>query len=140
MTRTIIFYGVALAALVLVLKFIEYRFIVRDLSIEFYLGAVALFFTVLGIWAGRKLTRKKIVTMGPAFVLNEVELQRLGISKREHEVLGLMAQGLSNQEIADHLFVSLNTVKTHTSNLFLKLEVSRRTQAVQRGKQLRLIP
>ncbi len=140
MTRTIIFYGVALAALVLVLKFIEYRFIVRDLSIEFYLGAVALFFTVLGIWAGRKLTRKKIVTMGPAFVLNEVELQRLGISKREHEVLGLMAEGLSNQEIADHLFVSLNTVKTHTSNLFLKLEVSRRTQAVQRAKQLRLIP
>lgn len=140
MTRTIIFYGVALAALVLVLKFIEYRFIVRDLSIEFYLGAVALFFTLLGIWAGRKLTRKKIVTVGPAFVLNEVELQRLGISKREHEVLGLMAQGLSNQEIADHLFVSLNTVKTHTSNLFLKLEVSRRTQAVQRGKQLRLIP
>jgi len=140
MTRTIIFYGVALAALVLVLKFIEYRFIVRDLSIEFYLGAVALFFTVLGIWAGRKLTRKKIVTVGPAFVLNEVELQRLGISKREHEVLGLMAEGLSNQEIADHLFVSLNTVKTHTSNLFLKLEVSRRTQAVQRGKQLRLIP
>lgn len=140
MTRTIIFYGVALAALVLVLKFIEYRFIVRDLSIEFYLGAVALFFTVLGIWAGRKLTRKKIVTVGPAFVLNEVELQRLGISKREHEVLGLMAEGLSNQEIADHLFVSLNTVKTHTSNLFLKLEVSRRTQAVQRAKQLRLIP
>ncbi|HAC25270.1 MAG TPA: helix-turn-helix transcriptional regulator [Cytophagales bacterium] len=140
MTRTIIFYGVALAALVLVLKFIEYRFIVRDLSIEFYLGAVALFFTVLGIWAGRKLTRKKIVTVGPAFVLNEVELQRLGISKREHVVLGLMAEGLSNQEIADHLFVSLNTVKTHTSNLFLKLEVSRRTQAVQRAKQLRLIP
>ncbi|MBL7855792.1 MAG: DNA-binding response regulator [Cyclobacteriaceae bacterium] len=140
MTRTIIFYGVALAALVLVLKFIEYRFIVRDLSIEFYLGAVALFFTVLGVWAGRKLTRKKIVTVGPAFVLNEVELQRLGISKREHEVLGLMAEGLSNQEIADHLFVSLNTVKTHTSNLFLKLEVSRRTQAVQRAKQLRLIP
>ena len=140
MTRTIIVYGIALAALVLVLKFIEYRFIVRDLSIEFYLGAVALFFTVLGIWAGRKLTRKKIVTVGPAFVLNEVELQRLGISKREHEVLGLMAEGLSNQEIADHLFVSLNTVKTHTSNLFLKLEVSRRTQAVQRAKQLRLIP
>lgn len=140
MTRTIIVYGIALAALVLVLKFIEYRFIVRDLSIEFYLGAVALFFTVLGIWAGRKLTRKKIVTVGPAFALNEVELQRLGISKREHEVLGLMAEGLSNQEIADHLFVSLNTVKTHTSNLFLKLEVSRRTQAVQRAKQLRLIP
>lgn len=140
MTRTIVIYGTVLAVLVFLLKFVEYRFLVRDLSIEFYIGAVAVLFTVLGIWAGRKLTRKKVVTVGPAFVLNEVELQRLGISKREHEVLGLMAQGLSNQEIADHLFVSLNTVKTHTSNLFLKLEVSRRTQAVQRGKQLRLIP
>lgn len=140
MTRTIVIYGTVLAVLVFLLKFVEYRFLVRDLSIEFYIGAVAVLFTVLGIWAGRKLTRKKVVTVGPAFVLNEVELQRLGISKREHEVLGLMAEGLSNQEIADHLFVSLNTVKTHTSNLFLKLEVSRRTQAVQRAKQLRLIP
>jgi ATP/maltotriose-dependent transcriptional regulator MalT len=72
--------------------------------------------------------------------LNEAELNKLGISKREHEVLEWMAKGLSNQEIADKLFVSLNTVKTHTSNLFLKLEVSRRTQAIQKAKQLRLIP
>jgi len=78
--------------------------------------------------------------MGPDFLLNEAELNRLGISKREHDVLELMAKGLSNKEIADKLFVSLNTVKTHSSNLFLKLEVSRRTQAVQRGKELRLIP
>lgn len=73
------------------------------------------------------------------FILNETELQRLGISKREHEVLELIAKGLSNQEIADKLFVSLNTIKTHTSNLFLKLEVSRRTQAIQKAKELRLI-
>ena len=140
MKRTVILYGLALAAFVFVLKFLEYRLIIRDLSIEFYIGAVALIFTGVGIWAGLKLTRKRVVMVGPEFVLNENELQRLGISKREHEVLGLMAQGLSNQQIADKLFVSLNTVKTHSSNLFLKLEVNRRTQAVQKAKGLRLIP
>jgi two-component system, NarL family, response regulator LiaR len=140
MKRTVILYGLALAVLVFLLKYLEYRLIVHDLSIEFYVGLVALFFTGLGIWGGLKLTRKQVVRVGPEFILNEPELQRLGISKREHEVLELMAKGLSNQEIADKLFVSLNTIKTHLSNLFLKLDVSRRTQAVQRAKELRLIP
>jgi two-component system, NarL family, response regulator LiaR len=138
--RTIIIYSLALAALVFLLKFLEYRFIIRDLSFEFYFGIVAILFTALGIWAGLKLTRKKIVLVGPQFILNEPELLRLGISKRELEVLESISQGLSNQQIADKLFVSLNTIKTHSSNLFLKLEVSRRTQAVQRAKELRLIP
>jgi len=138
--RTIILYSLALAALVFLLKFLEYRFIIRDLSFEFYFGIVAILFTALGIWAGLKLTRKKIVLVGPQFILNEPELLRLGISKRELEVLESISQGLSNQQIADKLFVSLNTIKTHSSNLFLKLEVSRRTQAVQRAKELRLIP
>lgn len=140
MKRTIIFYGLSLAVVVFLLKYLEYKLIVRDLSLEFYVGIVAMFFTAFGVWAGRKLTSKKIVRVGPEFLLNDVELQRLGISKREHEVLELMAKGLSNQEIADKLFVSLNTVKTHSSNLFLKLEVSRRTQAIQKGKELGLIP
>jgi len=140
MKRTVIVYGFSLAALVFVLKYLEYRLIVRDLSIEFYVGLVALFFVTLGIWVGLKLTRKQVVLIGPEFTLNEPALQRLGISNRELEVLELMAQGLSNQEIADKLFVTLNTVKTHTSNLFVKLDVTRRTQAVRRGKELRLIP
>lgn len=142
MKRTIFIYGLALAVLVFLMKYLEYRFMVRELSIEFYIGLIAVAFTILGVWAGLKLTTKKIVTVqvGPQFVLNETELQRLGISKREHEVLELMAQGLTNQQIADKLFVSVNTIKTHTSNLFLKLEVSRRTQAISKGKQLRLIP
>ncbi|MDZ7343234.1 MAG: response regulator transcription factor, partial [candidate division KSB1 bacterium] len=71
---------------------------------------------------------------------NEPELQRLGISKREYEVLELIAQGLSNQEIAKKLFISLNTVKTHSSNLFLKLDARRRTEAIRRAKELRLLP
>lgn len=140
MKRTIIIYGLALAVLIFLLKFIEYRFLVRDLSLEFYIGAIAIFFTMLGVWAGLKLTRKKtIIVTNPAFRFDQSRLDSLGISKREYDVLELMAQGLSNQEIADKLFVSLNTVKTHSSNLFLKLEVSRRTQAVQKAKQLQLI-
>lgn len=140
MKRTVIIYALALAILISLLKMLEYRYFVRDLTLEFYLAIVAIFFTGLGIWAGLKLTRRKIVTVGSVFVLNDSELQRLGISKREHEVLELIAQGMSNQEIADKLFVSLNTVKTHSSNLFLKLEVGRRTQAVQKAKALSLIP
>ena len=140
MKRTIILYSLALAGLVFLLKFLEYRFIIRDLSLEFYFGIVAILFTALGIWAGLKLTRKKIVLVGQEFIFNESELQRLSISKRELEVLELISKGLSNQQIADTLFVSLNTIKTHSSNLFLKLDVNRRTQAVQRAKELRLIP
>jgi ATP/maltotriose-dependent transcriptional regulator MalT len=74
------------------------------------------------------------------FQFDPSRLEKLGISKREHEVLELMANGFSNQEIADKLFVSVNTIKTHSANLFLKLEVRRRTQAVQKGKELMLIP
>jgi len=138
--KTILIYGVALAALTVILKFIEYRYFVRDLSLEFYLGVVAILFAGLGVWAGLRLTRRKVVIANPDFKLNEPELQRLGISKREYEVLELMAQGLSNQEIADKLFVSLNTVKTHSSNLFMKLDARRRTQAVRRAKEFGLLP
>jgi two-component system, NarL family, response regulator LiaR len=138
--KTILFYGLAMAILIFALKYLEYRLFIRDLSMEFYIGIVAVLFTGLGIWTGLRLTRRKVVLVGPDFVFNELEFQKLGISKREHEVLELMAQGFSNQEIADKLFVSLNTIKTHSSNLFLKLEVSRRTQAVQKAKSLRLIP
>ena len=140
MRKTILIYAIALAALTGILKFIEYRYFVRDLSLEFYLGVVAILFAGLGVWAGLRLTRRKVVIANPDFKLNEPELQRLGISKREYEVLELMAQGLSNQEIADKLFVSLNTVKTHSSNLFMKLDARRRTQAVRRAKEFGLLP
>lgn len=135
-------YGLILAALVFFLKFIEYKFFIRDLSLEFYLGLVSVLFTGVGIWAGLKITRKKTVIVSAAenFTVDERQLKQLGISKREYEVLELMAKGLSNQEIADKLFVSLNTIKTHSSNILLKLDARRRTQAIQRAKELRLIP
>lgn len=145
MKRIILWYSFILFVLVFLLKFLEYRYIIRDLSLEFYLGLVSVLFTTVGIWLGLKLTRKKVITVHASaptsvFEFNEQALSQTGISKRELEVLTLMAQGLTNQEIADKLFVSLNTIKTHSSNLFLKLEVKRRTQAIERAKQLRLIP
>lgn len=141
MKRTIIVYGLSLAALISLLKFLEYRLFVRDLSIEFYVGIVAVMFTILGVWVGLKLTRRKTIIITNAnFQFDESKLEKVGISKREYEVLELMARGFSNQEIADKLFVSLNTIKTHSSNLFLKLEAKRRTQAIQKAKELNLIP
>jgi two-component system, NarL family, response regulator LiaR len=139
MKKTILLYGLSLAGLVALLKLIEYRLFIHELSWEVYVGVVALLFTLLGVWVGRRITGRRIVR-SPDFQLDESALSRLGISRREHEVLQLISNGLSNQEIADKLFVSLNTVKTHSSNLFQKLEVNRRTQAVQKGKELRLIP
>ncbi len=140
MKKTILLYSLAMAASISLLKFIEYRFLVREIPSEIYVGIVALFFTVLGIWAGLRLTRKEVVLLDPNFTINEAELQRLGISKREYEVLEMIARGLSNHEIADQLFISLSTVKTHSSNIFQKLGVQRRTQAIRRAKELRLLP
>lgn len=137
---TIALYGLALAALVFALKFFQYRFLLRDLSVEVYVGVVALLFTALGIWVGSKLLyRKTTATAQEPKQLDEEMLRRTGISDREHEVLVLMAQGLSNQEIADRLFVSLATVKSHVSSLFGKLDVRRRTEAVHKAKSLGLI-
>ena len=138
--KSIILYGVAMAALMGFLKFVEYRFLVRDLPLELYIGLVAFLFIGLGVWVGRRLTRVKVIAAQAEFSLDEAALKRLGITKREYEVLELVAHGMSNQEIADKLFVSTSTIKTHTSSLFMKLDASRRTQAIQRAKELRLLP
>ena len=129
-----------MAALLGLLKYLEYSFIVRDIPFEFYIGIIAIMFTVLGVWVGRRLTRVKYVASSPDFELDDAALKRLVISKREYEVLELIAGGFSNQEIADKLFVSTSTIKTHTSNLFAKLDARRRTQAIQKAKELRLLP
>jgi len=129
-----------MAVLIGLLKFVEYRFFVRDIPLEFYVGTVAITFTALGIWAGLRLTRPKIVESGGPFQIDETNLRTLGISKREYEVLKLIAQGLSNQEIADRLYVSTSTIKTHVSNVLAKLDARRRTQAIQRAKELHIIP
>ena len=133
-----------MAALFGLLKYVEYQYFVRDLPLEFYLGLVAVMFTAIGVWAGLRLTRPKvireIVETNAPFELDETNLQQLGLSRREYEVLELIAAGHSNQEIADKLFVSMSTVKTHVSNVLAKLDASRRTQAIQKAKDLRIIP
>ena len=142
MWRTILIYGLAMAALIALLKLVEYKYFVHDIPFEFYIGVVAVMFTGLGIWAGLRLTRPKVVEVEVQglFERDDQTLKKLGISKREFEVLELMAAGLSNQDIADCLFVSTSTVKTHVSNVLAKLDASRRTEAIARAKKLRLIP
>ena len=130
------------------LRVIEYRFLVIEHSVEIYGGLIALVFAVLGIWLGLKLTkntetvviREVPVPAAETFVRDEQKRQRLGITPREMEILELIAAGLSNREISERLYVSENTVKTHSSRLFDKLDAKRRTQAVQLGKEFRLIP
>lgn len=134
----IFLYGAAMALLVLILKWLEYRFLAKAMAMEIYLTLVAIFFTALGSWIGYQLTFKKNREPQPT-PPPDPDNDHFGLSKREKEVLHLMSQGLSNQEIADTLFVSLNTVKTHSSNIFNKLEVKRRTQAVKKAKDLQLV-
>lgn len=150
MNKRLLLYGVALALLAILLQVARYRFVILNNTVEIYVGIVATVFIVLGVILGRKLTTPKEVIVEKLvavptdntlpFTVNETVLDKLGISKREHEVLLLMAEGLSNQEIADKTFVSVNTIKTHVSNLLVKLDGKRRTQAVQRARELNLIP
>ena len=143
MKKHLLIYGLCGGLLIVVLRLIEYRFLVLERSIEIYGGLIALFFVSLGIWLGLKLTKNKVVVkevpievpveirvpMSKPFVLDQVKLQQLGITARELEILELIAGGLSNREIAEKLFVSENTVKTHSSRVFEKLSAKRRTQA-----------
>jgi two-component system, NarL family, response regulator LiaR len=148
--KATILYSISLAFLLFLLKWLELRFIIFDHSFEIYIGFIAIIFTCLGIWLALKISKPKIktvvvekeviVTRNENFVLNTLMVSELELSKRELEILGLLAHGHSNQEIAAKLFVSLSTVKTHLQNLFLKLDVKRRTQAIEKAKRLSLIP
>jgi two-component system, NarL family, response regulator LiaR len=146
--KSVLLYGVSLALLLLFLRWMEWQFIFINNSFEIYAGGIAIVFTLLGIWVAMKVSKPKtilvekevLVKAGPEFSINEKAVNELGLSKRELEILELTAQGLSNQEIADRLFLSLNTIKTHLSNMFLKLDVQRRTQALEKARRLGLIP
>ncbi len=149
--KLVILYGLSLAGILFLLKWLEFRFVIMDHSFEVYIGAIALIFTSLGIWLAIKLIKPKTETVivekevfiskpAAGFIPDDKSLLKFGISKREWEVLAGMSEGLSNQEIADRLFVSLNTIKTHCSNLFEKMDVRRRTKAIEKGKRLGLLP
>lgn len=136
MLRTILIYGALLAAGAFGLQWLEFQFVVRTHATETYLVLVALAFLGLGVWVGSRLFRRP-----PAapFEPNLKVRETLGISDREFEVLSLLAQGRSNKEIANELDVSPNTVKTHVSKLFDKLEAQRRTEAISRARELGMI-
>ncbi|MEZ5893573.1 MAG: response regulator transcription factor [Parvularculaceae bacterium] len=137
MKRTILLYAFGLAAAAFVLNWLEYKYVTHVFATEFYIALLAVGFTALGGWAGWRLTQKQ--TRAPAEV-NHAALKTLGITERERETLAALAEGLTNKEIARRFGVSPNTVKTQVSSLYEKLEVSRRTQAVQKARELALIP
>ncbi|HET9135706.1 MAG TPA: response regulator transcription factor [Candidatus Kapabacteria bacterium] len=141
MNRSVYIYAVSMAILLIVLKTIEYKYLIYDIKIEYYVAIIAALFTVLGLWIGWKITGKNRAVVQTQAVMAPalVPASDLGISPREVEVLKLIAAGHSNQEIADTLFLSLNTVKKHTSSIFRKLETERRTQAIEKARRFGLI-
>ena len=144
--RRVLLFGAAAGLLIAGMRFVDYRFLILEHSIEIYGAVVAALFAAVGIWLGLTITKEKIVEKrvevavpaGP-FVFNQAKADELTLTPREIEVLGLLAEGLSNKEMAERLFVSENTIKTHCSRVFDKLGAGRRTQAVQKGKQFGLI-
>lgn len=156
MKRHVLIFGVVGGLLIATLQYTEYRFVVIEHSIEIYGALVAILFAAFGIWLGLRITRRRTIVRetvvlkevpvpvaapsGEPFAPNTTQQQSLGITARELEILTLIARGLSNREIAAQLFVSENTVKTHCARTFDKLGAARRTQAVQRGKELGLLP
>ena len=159
MKRHVLIFGLVGGLLIATLQYTQYRFVVIEHSVELYSALVAILFAAFGIWLGLRITRRRetivvkevhIPAPAPApaptptpaqsFAPNTAQQQALGITARELETLTLVASGLSNREIAAQLFVSENTVKTHCSRTFDKLGAARRTQAVQRGKELGLLP
>jgi ATP/maltotriose-dependent transcriptional regulator MalT len=156
MSRHVFIFGLVGGLLIATLQYTEYRFVVIEHSVELYGALVAILFAAFGIWLGLRITRRR-ETIRETVVVREVHVpaeaaspkpfeantaqqQTLGITARELEILTLIARGLSNREIATQLFVSENTVKTHCARAYDKLGAARRTQAVQRGKELGLLP
>jgi len=141
----IFLYGLALALLVFVLKWLQWKFLILDNAMEIYIGLIALFFTFLGIWMARQFIKPRVKTvvvekevpMAPS--LDQSLLKELNLSSREYEVLQLLAKGQSNNLIAENLFLSTSTVKTHLYNLYSKLDVKSRTQAMEKAKRLKII-
>ncbi len=146
-TRYIILYSLLLAILVFALKWLQWEFLIVDNSLDIYVGLVAVFFTLLGVWVATQLVKPKVKTVivekeiylhPTEDFINEPELRKLNLSTREYEVLQLLTKGYSNAEIAERLFVSVSTIKTHVSNLFVKMDVKSRAQAIEKAKRLRI--
>lgn len=148
--RHIILYGLLLAILVFLLKWLQWKFLIADNATDIYIGLIAVFFTILGVWIATQLIKPKTQTLivekevyvscSDGFTMNEAELHKLNLSNREYDVLQLLTKGYSNAEIADNLCLSLSTIKTHVSNLLSKMDVKSRAQAIEKAKRLKITP
>ncbi len=138
--KHIVIYAVSMASLVFLLKWLQWKYLITDHSLDVYITLIALFFTVLGIWIATQLSARKTETGADnqRYVLDEAELGKMNLSAREQEVLELLVKGRTNAEIADRLFLSVSTVKTHVSNLFIKMDVRNRIQAVEKANRLKI--
>jgi DNA-binding CsgD family transcriptional regulator len=136
MHRFILIYGLALAVFAFLVEWLDYKHSVHLWSTEFYMGSIAVLFVALGIWVGHRLTARPRA----AFTRNDAVIAALGISTRECEVLAMLAAGHANKVIARQLAISPNTVKTHIARLYEKLEVSSRTQAIGKARELSILP
>lgn len=138
-------YGLILAVLVFILKWLQWKFLIVDHALDIYIGLLALFFTILGVWVATQLIKPKTRTIiiekevPSSFSIDQNELTKLNLSAREYEVLQTLAKGYSNADIAHHLFLSVSTVKTHVSNLYVKMGVKSRTQVLEKAKRLKII-
>lgn len=146
--RFIALYALLMAVLAFVLKWLQWKLLIQANAIDLYAGLIAVFFTILGVWIATQLLKPKVETiivekevpLPNEVDINVYELEKLKLSTREYEVLQLLTRGYSNAEIAENLFLSLSTVKTHVSNLFSKMEVKSRTQAIEKAKRLKITP
>lgn len=139
MFKVILRFGLLIAALLILFQLSKMSLFIPDMSSDLIVGLVGASFIGLGIYLGLKFRKVEVVEVGPIVEIDHVQIQNLGLTEREMEVLQLISEGYSNVEIGERLFVSENTIKTHVSNLFVKLDVKRRTQAVTRAKELRII-
>jgi DNA-binding NarL/FixJ family response regulator len=147
MRSIIIGFGLMILCLLVLFKIAEVNFIKGDVKLEVIVAIAAVIFFFAGLYfnyqSGKK--REEATPPKPAFepgaesAIDYSQLKKTGLTQREHDVLVKMAAGLSNQEIAAALFLSESTIKTHVSSIFFKLDVKRRTQAVQVARELKIV-
>lgn len=145
--KHILVYGVAAASLIFGLEWLQWNFLIADTALDLYIGLIAVVFTLLGMWVATQLIKPKTVFVEkqnqfqrPAkFIVNQVELERLNLTNREYQILQLLVQGDSNADIANQLFLSISTIKTHVSNLYIKMHVKNRFQALTEAKRLQIV-
>lgn len=136
MKKTVLVFSALTIAILLLFKFSTYSYLSGNIAVELVLGAIALVFFFVGLYINKRQAGKQ---PNPKTEIDHNMITQLGISNREYEVLVHLSKGMSNKEIADSLFVSESTIKTHVSNLLVKLDAKRRTQAIQKAKTLHLL-